>query len=186
MRVASASKRFAVNESGNVGMIFAAMIIPTIMLIGGAVDYGQAINKKTILQGAADAATLAAAKLDDDEPEAIISAAQAIFLAKIEKAGIEDVQFQVNFVDNEVRLTASTTEPTAFMKVAAIDELPVEAYSVATKGHDDQVEDPDDTWGKLCMLALDPDASEGLKLRAARSPSSAVAGPMSTPTPPRR
>ncbi len=168
MRVASASKRFAVNESGNVGMIFAAMIIPTIMLIGGAVDYGQAINKKTILQGAADAATLAAAKLDDDEPEAIIQAAHAIFLAKVEKAGIENVQVQVNFVDNEVRLTASTTEPTAFMKVASIDELPVEAYSVATKGYDEQVEEQDDTWGKLCMLALDPNASEGLKVQGSK------------------
>lgn len=168
MWTASASKRFGVNESGNVGMIFAAMIIPTIMLIGGAVDYGQAINKKTILQGAADAATLAAAKLDDDEPEAIIQAAHAIFLAKAAKAGIEDAVVQIDFVDNEVRLSASTTEPTAFMKVASIDELPVEAYSVATKGYDEQVDEQDDTWGKLCMLALDPNASEGLKVQGSK------------------
>ena len=168
MREASASKWLAVNESGNVGMIFAAMIVPMVMMIGGAVDYGQAINKKTLLQGAADAATLAAAKLDDEEPGAIISTAQGVFEAKIEKAGLKNVDFDVQFVDNEVRLTAHTIEPTAFMKVASIDELPVDAYSAATKGFDDQVEEADGTWGKLCVLALDPNASQGLKVQGSK------------------
>jgi hypothetical protein len=168
MRLTTASKLFISQDSGNVGMIFAAMVIPIVMLIGGAVDYGVAVNKKTLLQGAADAATLAAAKLDDDEPAAIISAATEIFRAKVELVGMGAVEPAVSFVDNEVRIRARTEYPTAFMKVASIDELPVEVYSAATKGWDDAAEEEAATWGKLCMLALDPNISHGLKVQGSK------------------
>ncbi|MEZ5923673.1 MAG: pilus assembly protein TadG-related protein [Hyphomicrobiaceae bacterium] len=167
MRRLGWNKNLISSEAGNVGMIFAAMIIPTVMLIGGAVDYGDAINKKLLLQSAADAATLAAAKLDDDEPALIIAAAENVFNAKIEGTALEGVEPQVSFADSQVTLTVSTNVPTAFMRAAHIDNLEISARSVAQKGNDD-VEGDDAQWGKVCMLALDPDATYGITAQGSK------------------
>ncbi len=162
-------KSWTENEDGNIGMIFAAMLIPTIMLIGGAVDYGDAINKKTLLQNAADAATLAAAKLDDDDTSAIIAMAEGVFAAKLEGTALEGVEPDVTFDDSAVTLTADGTSQTAFMKMANIDKLDFHVRSVASKGTDDVAADETATWGKLCLLALDPNASTGILAQGSKT-----------------
>ncbi len=155
------------NEDGNVGMIFAAMLIPTVMLIGGAVDYGDAINKKTLLQNAADAATLAAAKLDDDDANAIITMAKGVFAAKLEGTSFEGLSPDVTFENSQVVLTADVDVPTAFMKMANIDNLAIDVRSAAQKGNE-TTEEVSSAWGNICLLALDPSANIGIDVQGSK------------------
>ncbi len=50
------------DQRGNVVMMFGIMIIPTMGLVGGAIDFANASRTKSKLQAALDAATLAAAR----------------------------------------------------------------------------------------------------------------------------
>lgn len=160
-------KSWTKNEDGNVGMIFAAMLIPTVMLIGGAVDYGDAINKKTLLQSAADAATLAAAKLDDGDSNAIVTMAKHVFAAKLEGTSLEGLVPDVQFANNQVVLTADASVPTAFMRMANVDNLEIDVRSAAQKGQEGS-EEVSAAWGNICLLALDPDANIGLDVQGSK------------------
>src|ERR1700722_6439326 len=53
-------RRFIRDRNGNVAMIFALSIIPCVFLTGMALDFSAAIQKRVILNAAADAAALAA------------------------------------------------------------------------------------------------------------------------------
>ena len=52
--------RFAKAQKGNVAIIFGVMMVPTMVLVGGLVDYGQAIKTKSQLVATLDSAMLAA------------------------------------------------------------------------------------------------------------------------------
>src|SRR4051812_30294513 len=47
------------DQRGNVGLIFGCMMLPLMMVIGGAVDYARAVAVSTEQQSAIDAAVLA-------------------------------------------------------------------------------------------------------------------------------
>lgn len=160
-------KSWTKNDDGNVGMIFAAMLIPTVMLIGGSVDYGDAINKKSLLQNAADAATLAAAKLDDAEANDIITMAKEVFAAKLEGTSLEGLTPTVAFSNNQVILTVGADVPTAFMKIANIDNLQIDVRSAAQKGQEGS-EEVSAAWGNICLLALDRSASVGIDVQGSK------------------
>src|ERR1700736_2268431 len=53
-------RSFGRNRSGNVALMFGISVIPLLAAIGVGVDYGRVIDVRTKLNGAADAATLAA------------------------------------------------------------------------------------------------------------------------------
>ena len=53
-------RRFSRDRKGNVAVIFALALVPTIFLIGMALDFASAMQKRTQLNAAADAAALAA------------------------------------------------------------------------------------------------------------------------------
>jgi len=50
--------RFGRNHDANVAIIFALMMVPTIYLLGMALDYTQAYHKQSQLTAAADAAAI--------------------------------------------------------------------------------------------------------------------------------
>lgn len=56
------SYRFARDRKANVAVIFALMMVPTIYLLGMAMDYTQALRKRSQLDAAADAAAIAAVR----------------------------------------------------------------------------------------------------------------------------
>src|ERR1700753_2585467 len=58
--VARSAVRFLRHREANVAVIFALMMIPTIYLLGMALDYTQAQRKQAQLDAAADAAAIAA------------------------------------------------------------------------------------------------------------------------------
>ncbi|THD50071.1 MAG: pilus assembly protein [Bradyrhizobium sp.] len=56
------SYRFAKDRKANVAVIFALMMVPTVYLLGMAMDYTQALRKRSQLDAAADAAAIAAVR----------------------------------------------------------------------------------------------------------------------------
>lgn len=53
--------KFLRNERGTIALLFGLLIVPLMMVAGIAIDYGMASTKRTAMQSALDAATLAAA-----------------------------------------------------------------------------------------------------------------------------
>lgn len=85
--------RFAANRDANVAIIFAITMVPTIYLLGMALDYTQAMRKKEQLDAAADAAAIAAvrpAMLTQSDSVAQATAAAA-FAAKANLSGLTAV-----------------------------------------------------------------------------------------------
>ncbi|HHN72691.1 MAG TPA: hypothetical protein ENK13_01250, partial [Thermopetrobacter sp.] len=65
--------RLRADERGSAGIIYALAAIPVLMLAGGTVDYTIALNERARLQGALDAAALAAMRRRDLEADEIDS-----------------------------------------------------------------------------------------------------------------
>lgn len=168
MRRYGLKRRWLNNESGNVGIIFAASIVPVVLLIGSAVDYGEASKKKATLQLAIDAAALAAARTVDDDVSAAIAEAEKVFEGKVKGTDLEGVVPTVAAKDGEITLTAHATSPTAFMKIVNIDEFDLNVRAVAERGQEESSGDSTAD-GKVCLLALDPNAFHGLEIQGSKT-----------------
>ncbi len=155
--------RLANDKRGNVAITLGLAVVPAVMFIGGAVDFGNAYKAKQKIQAATDAAVLAAAAMPSGTTiEAREARATAIFMANT--IGL-DVTSKFETVNNSVRVEAKVDVPTAFLKIANINKLTVGnstrgRVSYATKTITREVETPV-FGGKVCLLALDPSASTG-------------------------
>lgn len=168
MRRSGIQKTWLNNESGNVGMIFAASIIPVVMLIGSAVDFGDASKKRATLQLAIDAAALAAARTVDDDVTAAIDEAAKVFEAKVEGTDLEGVVPTITADGGTITLTAHVASKTAFMKIVNIDEFNLNVRAVAERGQEESSGDSTAD-GKVCLLALDPNATHGLEMQGSKT-----------------
>src|SRR6516225_1923225 len=84
-------RRLVDSREANVAVIFALMMIPTIFLLGMALDYTQAVRKREQLDAAADAAAIAAvrpAMLTQTDATIVQATAAAVFAAKANLAGL--------------------------------------------------------------------------------------------------
>lgn len=137
---------FRRDERGNVAVIFAAALLPVLMFIGSAVDYGHALMTKSTLNAALDSAALAGAReyiATYGDIDASKAAAERYFkqnyvgnssnVANADDSG-EDLEGAnsdyrlVVSIDEEARLltaTATTKVPTAFMGVIGLSTLTV-------------------------------------------------------------
>ncbi len=70
-------RRFARGDSGGVIVIFALTVPAALGLVGMSVDYGSWLKQKTKMQGVADAAALAAAKVYSDTQDSNAAQSQA-------------------------------------------------------------------------------------------------------------
>lgn len=155
------------NESGNVGMIFAASIIPVVMLIGSAVDFGDASKKRATLQLAIDAAALAAARTVDDDVTAAIDEAARSSRRK-SRAPRSRASCRPSRPSCTITLTAHVASKTAFMKIVNIDEFNLNVRAVAERGQEELSGDSTAD-GKVCLLALDPNATHGLEMQGSKT-----------------
>ncbi|MEZ5923376.1 MAG: pilus assembly protein TadG-related protein [Hyphomicrobiaceae bacterium] len=125
------------DEQGQIALIFAAMIVPIVILVGSAVDYGQGFRKRTVMQLALDSAVLAAGRTFDTtgEIEAAEAAGAQFFNAAMEEAGIE-AEITSNTADGQgnVIMTAAGVQHTSFLKIVNQNELEikVEAKSLTS------------------------------------------------------
>lgn len=95
--------RFARDRKANVAVIFALMMVPTIYLLGMALDYTQAQRRQNQLDAAADAAAIAAvrpAMLTETSADVVKATAAAVFAAKAALPGLTAVPTPTITVDD--------------------------------------------------------------------------------------
>lgn len=86
--------RFARDRNANVAIIFALVMVPTIFLLGMALDYTLAMRQREQLNAAADAAAIAAvrpAMLTQTDTAVVKATAEAVFAAKANLPGLSAV-----------------------------------------------------------------------------------------------
>lgn len=141
-------RRFAGDQHGNLAVIFALACLPLLSAIGCAVDYSRAVQVKSKLQAAADAASLGsiarssaalamAASMKYDGPIRV-GAAEALNFFAANVTGVAG--FSLQSLTPDVRktgqvvtstITFSATVPTYFLGIMGKKALTVTGYSMA-------------------------------------------------------
>jgi Flp pilus assembly protein TadG len=156
------SRQFTRDERGQVAIMFGLFTLPLFMLGAGAIEYGMAFSLKNKVQAAADIATLSAASMPSGTPAGAREAkASAVFSANL--TGIPGLTAVPSANGSTVSLTVSGSHPTAILKLVHIDSINIGATSSSTASYSDQSTTTTTTVdaGKVCLLALDPAASNG-------------------------
>ncbi len=127
-------RRFRRDERGVVLMIFMLLVVPLLMVIAVAIDFGQTLVVKRQLTSAIDAAALTIGTLPDMvDADELNQKAEAYIRAHYPESGIGTLTSfsAVREGDNgeEVVVSASATVPTSFMGLAGIDMLTVNVNS---------------------------------------------------------
>ncbi|MDR3526491.1 MAG: pilus assembly protein [Rhizomicrobium sp.] len=150
--LAHLASRFRRANGGNIAWIYALSLVPMMLAAGGAVDMIAAIDAKTSLQNAIDAATLAGAGASNST-----SVASNTFAA--EPAGKFAVNgtpsFSVNG-DSSFTGTVTASVATKFLAVAGINTLSIAATATAKQGNS----------STACILVLNKTSSQSLLLNS--------------------
>ncbi len=157
----SALRRFSANRRGNVAIIFAIALLPTLAAIGSAVDITRALQVKARLNSALDAAGLAAGKMIDADDATIIATATAYFKANYpaDALGVPGT-LGVSITDNTITLHVTARVETTIMKVAGFNEINVNSTNEISRA----------ITGLEVALALDNTGSmAGTKLASLKS-----------------
>jgi len=129
-------RRFARNTRGNIAVLFGLAVIPIVLGIGVAIDYGRALIVRERMSSAADAAALAIgswAGLTDAERKA---KAQQYFDANYPSAALGATgALNVTFPGDDIKVDVSATVPTTFMRLANIDSINVGSSALITVKH---------------------------------------------------
>ncbi|AHB50273.1 hypothetical protein W911_12795 [Hyphomicrobium nitrativorans NL23] len=133
--------RFGSDDTGSVAIIFAFLLLTLCLFIGAAVDFGSALRARTVMQGASDAAVLAAAthlKTFPSDTATAETKARAVYLANRQAQGFtindEDVRFKLTRESDGALMAeafADGSVPTHFTKVVHMNKFPVSSYSAA-------------------------------------------------------
>ena len=136
MFVASEGKlrSFAKDARGNVALLFAFSLIPLLIGVGVAVDYGRALIVRERMNDAADAAALAIGSWPGLTQSELTTKAQQFFDANYPPSSLGTVgKLNVNFVGDDIKVDVSGQVPTTFMQLANVDAVGVGASSTVTK-----------------------------------------------------
>ena len=124
---------FKRDRRGTVAILFAGALVPIVAFMGAAVDYARTLKVRTVMQGAADAASMAAATASATSTANRTQIAQNVFAAnaKLSQFGI-DATPSVTVAPGNVQVTASASVPTVFMKMVNVNQLTVSVSSGVT------------------------------------------------------
>ncbi|MCW2309606.1 pilus assembly protein [Rhodobium gokarnense] len=132
------ARRFVRDTEGNFAVIFAACLLPLLLMIGMATDYTYSSRIRNDLQVAVDAATLAATKAasaGETDLAELKRVANESLHANFTDGTADDIEIVVTFDPDTgaVKVVANTKTNTAFMKLAHFDtlDIQVEAEAVA-------------------------------------------------------
>lgn len=149
--------RLGRDDRGAVAMLFALMAIPMFGMVGSAIDYGQALRKRTQLQSAVDAAVVAGARLPATANQNRYDATEKMLLQRLADQGLSDAQHTISATNAEVRVSASLSYSTAILPLLGLHSIDLQAQSAGRS----QIENG----GVACLLALNPTTSDGLHLQ---------------------
>jgi len=122
---------------GNVAILFGFAIIPVVLGVGVAADYGQALLVRERMQSAIDAATLAVGSWPGLSDAEMQEKAQAYFSANYPSTSnyLGTVSpLNLSRVGNTIVVSASASVPTTFMRIANIDHVDVGASTTVLVG----------------------------------------------------
>ena len=127
-------RSFARNKAGNVAVLFGLALIPIVIGVGAAIDYGRALVVRDHMADAADAAALAIASWPGLTQAQQTAKAQQFFTANYPPTKLGTVgTLNVAFAGDNINVSVSGTVQTTFMKLANINTLAVGANAVITK-----------------------------------------------------
>ena len=128
-------RSFAKDARGNVALLFAFSLVPLLIGVGVAVDYGRALIVRERMNDAADAAALAIGSWPGLTQDDLRTKAQQFFDANYPPTSLGTVgKLNVNFIgDEKITVTVSGMVPTTFMQLANINSVDVGAASTINK-----------------------------------------------------
>ena len=127
--------RFARNKHGNVAILFGLAIIPIVLAVGVAVDYGRALMVRERMADAADASALAIGSWTNLTETQMKAKAQKFFDANYSDSSAVGTAsaVKVSFPGEDIVVKVSGTVPTTFMRLANVDSIDVGASSTVTR-----------------------------------------------------
>lgn len=142
-RLRKLTATFLAAPEGNVAVLFGIASIPTILLIGVAVDYSRAAAARTAMQSAADSAALMASKdygsgaIRESE---IPSKVDSYFRALYSVGDVSNLAVKATFTKKSADGTSTVLVETSgemaanFLKFAGIESIPFNATATSTWG----------------------------------------------------
>ncbi len=126
---------FARDRRGNVAILFGFALIPLMLGVGIAVDYGRALTVRERMADAADSAALAVAGWPGLSQAELTTKAQQYFDANYPPSSLGTVgKVNVSASGNDIVVSVSGSVPTNFMTLANIKNVEVSASSTVTVG----------------------------------------------------
>jgi Flp pilus assembly protein TadG len=127
-------RRFSNNAKGNVAILFGLAIIPILIGIGVAVDYGRALIVRDRMADAADSAALAIGSWPGLSQADLKTKAQQFFNANYPASDLGTAgAINVTFSGDDIIVTVSGSVPTTFMNLAHIATVNVGATTKVSK-----------------------------------------------------
>ncbi len=126
--ITSLISRWARDRGGNVAMIFSLALLPLSVLAGGAVDYNEAMNARTRLSQALDAAALAVGvhvNLDEDAAADMTLAFVEANYPDVEIGTVQNINVSINPYTDTVIVNGQAKVATQFLTLIGIDSLTV-------------------------------------------------------------
>ncbi len=127
-------RAFARETGGSVAILFGVALIPLLIGVGVAVDYGRALIVRERMADAADAAALAIGSWPGLTEAELTTKAQQFFNANYPPSEIGAIgKLNVQLSGDDISISVSGTVPTTFMKLANFDSLDVGVTNKITK-----------------------------------------------------
>lgn len=128
-------RRLGTSRSGNVGMLFAMMVVPMTAVIGMSVDYGRALSQRTELQSAIDSAVLAAGRTYQTTGDTAAAERAALDHLETSVGGRMHYRVTRNSIDtatNTSDMRVAVTTPTTFLGLLGAPTIEVTVASSST------------------------------------------------------
>ena len=134
-------RNFLINRRGNVAMMTGLLVLPLIVVMGGAYDLVRATNAAAKLESSLQGAALAAASLTNKQDHEKLIKEYILANMQDEQLKGSNIKVTVNTVStlnsNTVTVTATSSINTAFLKLIRIDQLPAVATAEASQSATD-------------------------------------------------
>ena len=118
-------RRFSRDEGGNVFILFGALALPLLLLMGGAIDVTRYARYKVELSNAIDAAALALARKGHDytEEQATEFVAEFVSAFSIEDSQFDIIGYASEKIDNGFVVTAEAAMATIFLPLGSLTQV---------------------------------------------------------------
>ncbi|MDH3266118.1 MAG: Tad domain-containing protein [Gammaproteobacteria bacterium] len=148
---------FPQDIDGTIAPLFGLMAMPMFLMIGVAVDAGQAFSAKKELQSLVDKAAIAGARLPATTDDRRLAAAEGYYAANLPQLSFDNVSHTIDANNAEVKVSAQYSYQTAVMRLVGFSEIPLKAVAAARP----QI----DNGSVACILALNETMSDAFHLQ---------------------